>query len=87
MHVIDLILIICLFAGLNTYVAAVIYLSKCKHVAWGLVLPTMMAVVAGYQLAYGYLQSPSKREGILLFALIILAAFGYLLYVFTRYKK
>ena len=83
----DLILMICLLAGLNIYIASVIYLSKLRQFFWGLILPTFMAIRAGYQLAHGYMVSNSRSDGVLFICLLILAGFGYLLYVVVRYGK
>lgn len=87
MDAMNLIGMICLWTGLSIYIASVIYLSKLKQFFWGLILPTFMALVAGYQLDYGYMESYSRIDGVLFTCLFILAVFGYILYVVVRYGK
>lgn len=83
----DWIVMICLLTGLNVYVAAVVFLSRLKEFYWGLLLPTMMAVVAGYELANGYMQTFARRDGVLVFSLMILAGFGYVLYTVVHFGE
>ena len=86
----DIIFGLGLILALNVYIGLVIYLSKRKHIFWGLLLPILMSGVSVWCVVE-YVQYSSRhlnsQAGVSMICSLILAVFSWILFTVVRYGE